>query len=184
MWVINYALWVSSFPHLFDHEQKALHSGRATSIRCVYSSGTVSDLTSPRRFLSAQGDGPPQAKGRQKLTPVKASLSASVLHEQTTRQSHKPNTTASSSSSPNAAQRSSQVVRRSAERERKLRSDPNAQVNGPTDVTCKRCGTDIKLSTKSTYDPFHWQRHIERCIRRNAKSSTPTNSMISAKPQV
>lgn len=51
-------------------------------------------------------------------------------------------------------------------REQKLRADPNVDVLGPIDVRCKRCGTHIKLSMKSTYDPFHWQRHIERCTKR------------------
>ncbi|TDL26615.1 hypothetical protein BD410DRAFT_836477 [Rickenella mellea] len=58
---------------------------------------------------------------------------------------------------------------RSALREQKLRADPLVEVHGPVDVTCRRCGTHIKLSTKSTYDPFHWHRHIERCSKRPAK---------------
>ena len=32
---------------------------------------------------------------------------------------------------------------------------------------CKRCGTRIKLSPKSSYDPFHWVKHRERCLRRS-----------------
>ncbi|KAI0940954.1 hypothetical protein AcV7_003187 [Taiwanofungus camphoratus] len=52
-------------------------------------------------------------------------------------------------------------------RERKLRDDPMAIVQNPQMVQCQRCGGKIKLSTKSSYDPFHWQKHRERCLRRS-----------------
>ncbi|KIJ65548.1 hypothetical protein HYDPIDRAFT_167207 [Hydnomerulius pinastri MD-312] len=51
-------------------------------------------------------------------------------------------------------------------REKKLRDDPMAEVHGPLFVTCKRCGGRIKLSPKSSYDPFHWTKHRERCLRK------------------
>jgi hypothetical protein len=63
--------------------------------------------------------------------------------------------------------------RSSAERarERKLRDDPMADVEGPTLVGCRLCGKKIKLSPKSSYDLFHWQTHKGRCLRKAAKSS-------------
>lgn len=51
-------------------------------------------------------------------------------------------------------------------RERKLREDPLVTVHSPQVVVCNRCGATIKLSLKSAYDPFHWQRHRERCLKR------------------
>lgn len=51
-------------------------------------------------------------------------------------------------------------------RERKLRDDPLVTVQSPQLVVCNRCGAAIKLSLKSAYDPFHWQRHRERCLKR------------------
>jgi len=65
---------------------------------------------------------------------------------------------------------SGEVVQTAAEkaREKKLRDDPMAEVLGPLFVSCKRCGGRIKLSPKSTYDPFHWQKHRERCLRKPA----------------
>ncbi|KAL0953869.1 hypothetical protein HGRIS_005043 [Hohenbuehelia grisea] len=53
-------------------------------------------------------------------------------------------------------------------REKKLREDPIANVIGPLYVDCRRCGTRIKLSPKSVYDPFHWKTHRERCLRKPA----------------
>lgn len=61
-------------------------------------------------------------------------------------------------------------------REKKLRDDPMAEVHGPLFVTCKRCGNRIKLSPKSSYDPFHWTKHRERCLRKpvgQAQRHTP-----------
>lgn len=80
-----------------------------------------------------------------------------------------PSTSVATSNAAIAAQRSSLSAQRSAQREQKLRSDPLVEVHGPVDVTCRRCGTHIKLSTKSSYDPFHWHRHIERCSKRPTK---------------
>jgi hypothetical protein len=51
-------------------------------------------------------------------------------------------------------------------REKRLLDDPLADLHGPLFVSCKRCGTRIKLSPKSCYDPFHWVKHRERCLRR------------------
>ncbi|KAG2051027.1 hypothetical protein BDR06DRAFT_610138 [Suillus hirtellus] len=51
-------------------------------------------------------------------------------------------------------------------REKRLRDDPMAEVLGPLFVTCKRCGNRIKLSPKSLYDPFHWLKHRERCLKK------------------
>lgn len=61
-------------------------------------------------------------------------------------------------------------------REKKLRDDPMAEVHGPLFVTCKRCSSRIKLSPKSSYDPFHWTKHRERCLRKpvgQARRRTP-----------
>lgn len=52
-------------------------------------------------------------------------------------------------------------------REKRLQDDPLADLLGPLFVGCKRCGTRIKLSPKSSYDPFHWVKHRERCLRRS-----------------
>lgn len=85
-----------------------------------------------------------------------------------TRTSSKPpsESTETTRSSPSA--NSSFVSRTPAQkkRERKLRDDPMAEVLGPTAVVCKRCWSTIKLSPKSTYDPFHWNKHKERCLKR------------------
>src|SRR5580658_6395637 len=61
-----------------------------------------------------------------------------------------------------------EIVQTPAEkaREKRLRDDPMADVLGPLFVLCKRCGNRIKLSPKSTYDPFHWQKHRERCLKK------------------
>lgn len=39
-------------------------------------------------------------------------------------------------------------------------------VHGPQLVQCRRCATFIKLSLKSHYDPAHWHKHRERCLKR------------------
>ncbi|KAF8479797.1 hypothetical protein DFH94DRAFT_497687 [Russula ochroleuca] len=56
------------------------------------------------------------------------------------------------------------------QREKRLRDDPLADLLGPLFVGCKRCGTRIKLSPKSSYDPFHWVKHRERCLRRSLEA--------------
>jgi hypothetical protein len=56
------------------------------------------------------------------------------------------------------------------QREKRLLDDPLADLHGPLFVTCKRCGTRIKLSPKSCYDPFHWVKHRERCLRRSVQA--------------
>ncbi|KAH8091652.1 hypothetical protein BXZ70DRAFT_473868 [Cristinia sonorae] len=33
-------------------------------------------------------------------------------------------------------------------------------------VQCRRCGSKIKLSLKSFWDPFHWIKHKERCLKK------------------
>ncbi|KAI0255870.1 hypothetical protein BJV78DRAFT_579489 [Lactifluus subvellereus] len=55
-------------------------------------------------------------------------------------------------------------------REKRLLDDPLADLLGPLFVGCKRCGTRIKLSPKSSYDPFHWVKHRERCLRRSIEA--------------
>ena len=55
-------------------------------------------------------------------------------------------------------------------REKRLLDDPLADLLGPLFVGCKRCGTRIKLSPKSSYDPFHWVKHRERCLRRSIET--------------
>jgi hypothetical protein len=56
------------------------------------------------------------------------------------------------------------------QREKRLLDDPLADLHGPLFVSCKRCGTRIKLSPKSCYDPFHWVKHRERCLRRSVQA--------------
>ena len=56
------------------------------------------------------------------------------------------------------------------QREKRLLDDPLAELHGPLFVNCKRCGTRIKLSPKSCYDPFHWVKHRERCLRRSVQA--------------
>ncbi|KAG5647862.1 hypothetical protein DXG03_007786 [Asterophora parasitica] len=53
-------------------------------------------------------------------------------------------------------------------REKKLRDDPMAIVIGPLYVDCRRCGSRIKLSTKSLYDACHWRTHRSRCLKRHS----------------
>lgn len=60
---------------------------------------------------------------------------------------------------------SSGAAGRSAERERRLREHPHAKVLGPQAVECGLCKKEIRLSTKSAYDPFHWTKHIDRCAK-------------------
>lgn len=63
-------------------------------------------------------------------------------------------------------QRAQAFAARTAARERRLREHPHADVRGPELIVCRLCQRDIKLSTKSAYDGFHWNKHIERCQRR------------------
>ncbi|VDC03453.1 unnamed protein product [Peniophora sp. CBMAI 1063] len=51
-------------------------------------------------------------------------------------------------------------------REATVRADPLADVQSPLWVRCRRCSQRIKLSPKSYFDLFHWQKHRERCLRR------------------
>ncbi|KAH8104303.1 hypothetical protein DFH11DRAFT_1749363 [Phellopilus nigrolimitatus] len=68
---------------------------------------------------------------------------------------------------PHSAQtRARAYAARAAAREQRLRAHAHADVRGPELVRCRLCGQDIKLSTKSAYDAFHWTKHIERCARR------------------
>lgn len=60
-------------------------------------------------------------------------------------------------------------------REKRLRDDPMAEVLGPLFVTCKRCGNRIKLSPKSLYDPFHWLKHRERCLKKPVGGARATS---------
>lgn len=41
-----------------------------------------------------------------------------------------------------------------------------ALVHSPQLVQCHRCGSKIKLSLKSFWDPFHWIKHKERCLKK------------------
>lgn len=49
-------------------------------------------------------------------------------------------------------------------REKKLREDPYVESLTHLHVICKLCKSNIKLSPKSTFDPFHWSKHRERCL--------------------
>ena len=51
-------------------------------------------------------------------------------------------------------------------RERKLREDSMCVVLNPKRVQCNQCNIQICLSKKSDYDPCHWNKHRERCLRR------------------
>ncbi|KAL5492654.1 hypothetical protein ACEPAI_4101 [Sanghuangporus weigelae] len=64
-------------------------------------------------------------------------------------------------------------------REEYLRADPYADVQSSTLVVCRLCGTKIKLSSKSTYGPNLWNRHIKRC-RTNADEEIVPKANISA----
>ena len=56
-------------------------------------------------------------------------------------------------------------------REKRLRDDPLADLLGPLFVGCKRCDTRIKLSPKSSYNPFHWVKHRKRCLQKIGRHS-------------
>ncbi|EPT03005.1 hypothetical protein FOMPIDRAFT_1047368 [Fomitopsis schrenkii] len=51
-------------------------------------------------------------------------------------------------------------------REGKLRADALCEIANPQLVRCRRCHSWIKLSAKSAFDPAHWNKHRERCVRR------------------
>ncbi|KAL6309277.1 hypothetical protein BKA93DRAFT_350307 [Sparassis latifolia] len=74
--------------------------------------------------------------------------------------------TCSLSDSSNASSSGRRPTSGEKRREKKLREDRMAIVLSPQMVQCQRCGAKIKLSLKSTYDPFHWQKHRERCLKR------------------
>lgn len=59
-----------------------------------------------------------------------------------------------------------------------------AIVVGPMHVDCKRCGSRIKLSSKSLYDTFHWRTHRSRCLkkRNGAKKVRGTKDTVSGVP--
>ncbi|TFY64936.1 hypothetical protein EVJ58_g2296 [Rhodofomes roseus] len=44
--------------------------------------------------------------------------------------------------------------------------DALCEISSPQLVRCLRCHSWIKLSAKSAFDPAHWNKHRERCIRR------------------
>ncbi|KAH9930327.1 uncharacterized protein B0H18DRAFT_147780 [Fomitopsis serialis] len=52
-------------------------------------------------------------------------------------------------------------------RENKLRADKLCEISSPQLVRCRRCNSWIKLSAKSAFDPAHWNKHRDRCIRRS-----------------
>jgi len=52
-------------------------------------------------------------------------------------------------------------------REQKLREDPVCEIHSSYLVSCNICGNRIKLSLKSAYDPSHWIKHRERCLRKS-----------------
>ncbi|SJL04045.1 uncharacterized protein ARMOST_07403 [Armillaria ostoyae] len=81
-------------------------------------------------------------------------------------------------------------------REQRLKNDPLAYIVEPYHVTCKLCGSRIKLSEKSTYDAHHWRTHRGRCLkarkqpnpglggkklptRKKSPTHSPTPSLIS-----
>lgn len=50
-------------------------------------------------------------------------------------------------------------------REQNLRMDPLVGFLSPQLVKCRLCKRDVKLSLKSCWDPEHWRKHRERCIK-------------------
>ncbi|KZT07294.1 uncharacterized protein LAESUDRAFT_122935 [Laetiporus sulphureus 93-53] len=73
-------------------------------------------------------------------------------------------------------------------REQKLRTDPMVIVHSPQFVECVRCGSTIKLSMKSAFDPAHWQKHRERCNKRpdnvvqEMRANAPVRNLASDAP--
>ncbi|PFH51784.1 hypothetical protein AMATHDRAFT_39892 [Amanita thiersii Skay4041] len=67
-------------------------------------------------------------------------------------------------------------------REQKLREDPMAIVLGPLYVDCRRCGSRIKLSAKSSYDTFHWRTHRARCLKKPIGAQKPHKSKPTQPP--
>ena len=61
-------------------------------------------------------------------------------------------------------------------RERKLRRDAMCIVLSPQRVRCRRCSTEISLSKKSDYDPCHWNKHRERCLKRKSNRAASDKS--------
>ncbi|KAF8892230.1 hypothetical protein BD779DRAFT_100658 [Infundibulicybe gibba] len=67
-------------------------------------------------------------------------------------------------------------------REKKLRDDPMADVLGPLFVDCRNCGKRIKLSSKSSYDTFHWRTHRERCLKKQRAQKQRARTQKSSPP--
>ncbi|KAF8630164.1 hypothetical protein AX15_003110 [Amanita polypyramis BW_CC] len=67
-------------------------------------------------------------------------------------------------------------------REKKLRDDPMAIVVSPLYVDCKRCGARIKLSSKSSYDTFHWRTHRTRCLKKTGTRGGRKTKITSSSP--
>ncbi|KZT67385.1 hypothetical protein DAEQUDRAFT_812931 [Daedalea quercina L-15889] len=72
--------------------------------------------------------------------------------------------------SPAAESTSRELARRPTPaekaRENKLRADALCEIATAQLVRCRRCRSWIKLSAKSAFDPAHWNKHRERCVRR------------------
>ncbi|KZV65184.1 hypothetical protein PENSPDRAFT_655994 [Peniophora sp. CONT] len=69
-------------------------------------------------------------------------------------------------------------------REASVRADPLAEVLSPLWVRCRRCSQRIKLSPKSYFDLFHWQKHRERCLRRPAEELRSASPVEDTQPPV
>lgn len=54
---------------------------------------------------------------------------------------------------------------------------PHVDVQSPTSVVCRLCKTEIKLFSKGTYRPYHWDKHIEHCkVKMNEKVVSKRNN--------
>jgi hypothetical protein len=70
-------------------------------------------------------------------------------------------------------------------RETRLREDPYVESFSHLQVICKLCKSNIKLSPKSTFDPFHWAKHRDRCLaKREGGKGAPKGRRKKAKGAV
>ncbi|CAL1714212.1 unnamed protein product [Somion occarium] len=85
----------------------------------------------------------------------------------------------SNSSAASQAMKASAVENLKA-RERKLREDPMVIIHSPKRVQCNRCGVEIQLSKKSDFDPCHWNKHRERCLKKRPNDDVKNKKLHEA----
>ncbi|KAK7469096.1 hypothetical protein VKT23_003587 [Stygiomarasmius scandens] len=66
-------------------------------------------------------------------------------------------------------------------RKKELTDDPSATDVKPYSVTCKKCGTTVKLSKKSLYDVHHWRKHKARCANEDSTDKSEGTGKAKAK---